>query len=158
MRSALEQEKWDLVLADHSMPQFNSGGALVLLQQSKIDIPFIIVSGNIGEEVAVEAMKSGAHDYIIKGNLARLIPAIQRELREASERRARKKAEETIRYLAYHDALTGLVNRSEFEIRLEELIADISNQDIEHALLYMDLDQFKVINDTCGHFGTIRWG
>jgi len=97
MSAALEQRKWDLVVADFSMPQFNALAALELLNQKGIDVPFIIVSGTIGEELAVKAMKNGARDYIMKGNLRRLVPAVERELSEAVQRRERKRAEEELR-------------------------------------------------------------
>jgi diguanylate cyclase (GGDEF)-like protein len=76
---------------------------------------------------------------------------VQRELREAERRRAHRRAQETIRHLAFHDALTGLVNRHEFEHRLHGALATARERGLEHALLYIDLDQFKLINDTCGH-------
>src|SRR2546425_1177722 len=97
MSAALDRESWDIVVADFSMPQFNALAALELLKKKAIDLPFIIVSGTIGEEVAVQAMKNGAQDYIMKGKLARLVPAIERELREAVERRERKRAERALR-------------------------------------------------------------
>jgi putative nucleotidyltransferase with HDIG domain len=97
MRSALQDHSWDIVISDHSVPQFNCTAALQLLKASGQDIPFIIVSGTIREETAVQAMKAGANDYIVKGRLARLEPAISRELAEASHRRARRDAEEALR-------------------------------------------------------------
>ena len=98
MEAALDEEVWDLVIADHSMPAFSSSAALELLKRKGfVDVPFIIVSGWIGENVAVEAMKAGAHDYIMKGNLARLNTAIERELREAKVRRERRRAEEELK-------------------------------------------------------------
>ena len=96
MQKALDREKWDIVISDYSMPQFSAPAALELLQRSEYDLPFILVSGTIGEDTAVAAMKSGAHDYIIKGKLARLVPAVERELREAQVRRERKRAQEQI--------------------------------------------------------------
>jgi signal transduction histidine kinase len=93
MRAALD-DPWDVIIADYSLPQFSGLAALTLLKSTGMDIPFIVVSGAIGEEVAVAAMKAGAHDYLMKGHLARLVPAIQRELREADERRRRRLAEE----------------------------------------------------------------
>ncbi len=93
MQRALEEGTWDVVVSDHSMPSFSSRGALRVLQSSGLDMPFIIVSGTISDEIAVEAMKSGAHDYVMKDNLARLGPAVERELREATVRRARRSAE-----------------------------------------------------------------
>ena len=151
MRRALATEGWDMVIADHSMPQFSSTAALAVLKESGRDIPFIIVSGSIGEDIAVEAMKSGAHDYVLKDNLARLIPAVDRELREAAVRHERHQAEALLRHQASHDALTGLINRSEFERRLEGALREARDLGRRHALCYLDLDQFKVVNDTCGH-------
>lgn len=97
MRAALVRQRWDLVLADYSLPRFSAPAALSLLQATGLDLPFIIVSGTVGEETAVAAMKSGAHDYLMKGNLTRLIPAIERELREAQVRRQRSQSEEELR-------------------------------------------------------------
>src|SRR5215467_11041508 len=84
MLSALNRQAWDLVTADHHMARFDAPGALRILHEAGVDIPFIVVSGNIGEELAVAMMKSGAHDYVPKDNLSRLVPAVQRELREAA--------------------------------------------------------------------------
>lgn len=97
MEQALKGAAWDVVLADYNMPEFNAPQALHLLQSLAIDVPFIIVSGGIGEDVAVAAMKAGAHDYIMKGNPARLLPAVERELREAEVRRGRREAEAQLR-------------------------------------------------------------
>jgi PAS domain S-box-containing protein len=98
MEAALDERTWDLVIADHSMPAFSSSAALELLKgKGFVDVPFIIVSGRIGEDAAVEAMKAGAHDYIMKNNLARLNSAIERELREAESRRERRWAQEALR-------------------------------------------------------------
>ena len=93
MQAALERQEWDIAIADYTLPAFSAPEALKLLQSQGLDIPFIIVSGTIGEEIAVAAMKAGAHDYIIKGNLTRLLPAVERELREAEERCKRRSAE-----------------------------------------------------------------
>jgi two-component system, cell cycle sensor histidine kinase and response regulator CckA len=90
MQTALAQETWDIVIADYTLPAFSAPDALKLLQSQCQDLPFIIVSGTIGEEVAVAAMKAGAHDYLIKGNLTRLVPAVERELREAAERQIQR--------------------------------------------------------------------
>src|SRR5882724_7951000 len=83
MRRSLQEHSWHLVISDFSMPHFDALGALETLKASGRDLPFIIVSGTIGEDVAVSAMKAGAHDYLLKGNLKKLIPVIQRELRDA---------------------------------------------------------------------------
>src|SRR5687767_10299012 len=87
MREALQSRKWDLVISDYVMPQFSGPAAMKLLHDSGYDIPIIIVSGHIGEDIAVSAMKSGANDYVMKDRLARLVPAVERELREAEVRR-----------------------------------------------------------------------
>src|SRR6266581_158591 len=96
MSAALDRQEWDLVVADFSMPRFNALAALELLKKKGLDLPFIIVSGTIGEELAVAAMKNGAKDYIMKGNLTRLPPAVDRELRDALDRRQRKRAEDEL--------------------------------------------------------------
>ncbi|MDO9558903.1 MAG: HD domain-containing protein, partial [Syntrophales bacterium] len=93
MNEALERQTWDIVISDYSMPHFNGLEALKLYKEKELDIPFIVVSGTIGEEIAAETMVSGAHDYVMKYNLPRLAPAIQRELRDAESRRERKRAE-----------------------------------------------------------------
>ncbi len=93
MLAALESSEWDIVLCDYAMPRFDALKALALLRQTGIDVPFIIISGTVGEEVAVEAMLSGAHDYLSKDNLVRLVPAIERELKEAQNRRGLRESE-----------------------------------------------------------------
>jgi PAS domain S-box-containing protein len=94
MKEALQRREWDVVISDYVMPKFSGLEALTTLKESGLDLPFIIVSGNIGEDIAVEAMRAGAHDYILKGNLKRLVPAVERELRDAETRRSRKRVEE----------------------------------------------------------------
>jgi diguanylate cyclase (GGDEF)-like protein/PAS domain S-box-containing protein len=283
MQRALDERDWQLIISDYAMPGFTGLEALQILRQHNQDIPFILVSGTAGEEIAVEAMRSGASDYIMKDNLTGLVPSIERELREASDRAERHRAQqalyqereralitlhsigdgvittdaggrvdymnpvaekvagwsyaeaqgyplqdvlplldETTRHpiespasvslrsgrvvalneqcvlvnrngeefhiedsaapiygpdkrvigavlvfhdvtlerrlarqmiwQATHDSLTGLANRNEFADRLAGLLGSMTgSEDREHALLYLDLDQFKVINDTCGH-------
>jgi len=92
-KAALESERWDLVIGDHSMPGFSGTAALALVRERGVDVPFICVSGTISEEQAVSAMKAGASDYFAKGQLARLVPAIERELREAKGRAALRASE-----------------------------------------------------------------
>ncbi|MEO6392881.1 MAG: PAS domain S-box protein [Pyrinomonadaceae bacterium] len=98
MRAALFSAQWDLILCDYSMPKFDALSALAVLRSSGFDIPLIIISGTIGEEVAVRAMVAGASDYLMKDSLARLVPAIERETQEAENRRAGKRAEEELRW------------------------------------------------------------
>jgi diguanylate cyclase (GGDEF)-like protein len=149
--AALDRQEWDIVIADYSMPHFNGMAALAILQSRGLDLPFIFVSGSIGEDTAVAAMKVGAHDYIMKGNLRRLIPAIDRELREAAVRREHRQYEARIQHLAYYDALTDLPNRTLFHNRLVQSIAIALRERRPLALLILDLDRFKEINDTLGH-------
>ncbi len=151
MRAELAAKAWHIVFSDFSMPHFNAFDALALLRQTGIDIPFIIVSGTIGEDRAVTAMKAGAHDYILKGNLKRLVPAVERELREARMRQERRQAEETIRRLAYTDPVTELPNRVRFREQVEEAVAAGLREQRPVALLLMDLERFKEVNDTLGH-------
>jgi PAS domain S-box-containing protein len=94
---ALDAHAWDLILCDYYMQDFNALEALQVFQEREIDIPFIVVSGAIGEEVGVNAVKGGADDYVMKGNLKRLVPAIERELRQAAIRREGKKGSEALK-------------------------------------------------------------
>jgi two-component system, cell cycle sensor histidine kinase and response regulator CckA len=97
MQAALDRQDWDIVIADYTLPRFSAPAALELLQHQQRDLPFIIVSGTIGEDPAVAAMRAGAHDYLLKDNLVRLLPAVARELREAQERQKRLDAEQALR-------------------------------------------------------------
>ena len=97
MVEALNHEKWEVILADYNLPEFSAPKALEVLRDTKLDIPFIIVSGGIGEDTAVAAMRAGANDYLMKGNLARLVPAVERELRDAAVRVSRRKAIKELR-------------------------------------------------------------
>ena len=119
MERALAQHTWDVVISDEAMPRFSAAAALGRLQARGLDLPFVIVSGTISEERAVAAMKAGAHDYFIKGNHSRLVPAIEREVREAAQRRAGREAEAALRR-----AEAGrLVQQAK-----EELIATVSHE------------------------------
>ncbi|HBC87743.1 MAG TPA: hypothetical protein DCZ94_12365 [Lentisphaeria bacterium] len=97
MEALLDGETWDVIISDFKMPNFSGLAALQLLQRKNLDIPFIIVSGTIGEETAVAVMKAGASDYIMKDNLSRLTSAVERELRESEIRKAHKKADEDLK-------------------------------------------------------------
>lgn len=98
--AALNCKTWDVVISDYVLPQFSGPDALQLLRKKEVDVPFIAVSGVYGEEAAVDMMKAGANDYIVKKNLSRLVPAIERELEVAQSHRARVRAETAMQFLA----------------------------------------------------------
>ncbi|MBI5746999.1 MAG: EAL domain-containing protein [Nitrospirae bacterium] len=125
MGMALDQQTWDIIISDYSMPNFNARAALEVLKARALDIPFIIVSGTIGEETAVAAMKAGANDYLMKGNLARLVPAIERELRDAEVRRGREKAEEAFK-----------ASESKFRNIAENALVGIYQSNLRGDILY----------------------
>lgn len=151
MAAALDAAPWDLVISDHNMPTFSAPHALRVLHSKGLDLPFIIVSGMIGEEAAVIAMKAGAQDYLVKGQLARLPAAIERELKDAEERRGRKSAERQIRFLAYFDPLTSLPNRTNFCEQLKHLLSVPLQAGREIAILGVKLDSLGEINNTLGY-------
>lgn len=151
MHAELNRKSWDIVFADFTMPRFNAFEALELLHEVGSDLPFVIVSGTIGEDRAVQAMKAGAHDYILKNNMKRLVAAVDRELREAKIRLERKQAESTIRHLAFYDPLTGLPNRTLFRNRAQQAIQAGVAEGRRMALLLLDLKRFKEVNATLGH-------
>lgn len=151
MAAALKNDAWDVVISDYWMPHFSGLDALAVLKQSGLDLPFILMSGTIGEDVAVAAMKAGAHDYVMKNNSERLVTAIERELREFHIRRERQQAEEWIRYVANYDDLTDLPNRHLFYDRLDKALIASPDEHQPLAVMLLDLDDFKEINDTLGH-------
>ncbi len=108
---ALDELRWDIVIADYRLPSWSGLAALKVMQEREIDLPIIIVSGTVGEDAAVEAMKAGAHDYVLKDNLVRLGPAVERELREAQVRRERRQALAELRELAARSTLLAEVSR-----------------------------------------------
>jgi two-component system, cell cycle sensor histidine kinase and response regulator CckA len=100
--------EWNVIISDYSMPHFNGTDALKLVRDRGLDVPFVFVSGTMGEETAVAALKNGAQDYLMKTNLNRLVPAVQRELREAEERRERQRLEQQIHRLQRFEAIGRL--------------------------------------------------
>src|SRR5271169_4622635 len=108
LKLSLAEEAWDIIISDHTMPGFSGTAALRIVQDRKLDTPFIFVSATIGEDTAVDAMRQGAHDYVMKGNLARLVPAIERELRDAEHRRNHKRTEQRMRQLEKFEAIGNL--------------------------------------------------
>lgn len=151
LTAALRRGMWDLTIADYSLPGLGPGDALRLLQRHGADMPFIFVSSTPGEEAAVDAMKAGAHNYVRKDALKRLVLAVRHELREAEARREERRHAQQVTHLAYHDALTDLPNRTLFHDRLAQSIRTARRDGTRVALLVVDLDGFKAINDTFGH-------
>ncbi len=151
LREALAAGGWDIVVSDYTMPEFGGLQALAIVRELEPELPFIIVSGNIGEDVAVGAMRAGAQDYLLKQNLARLAPAIARELDEAASRRRTREAEAALYQAAHHDGLTGLPNRSLMQERLQRALARQAHGGETLAVMLIDIDRFKTINDSLGH-------
>src|SRR5260221_11348749 len=115
MRAALSSQTFDAIISDYSMPEFDMPRALALLQETGLDLPFIIVSGTIGEETAVQALKSGADDFMSKGKLSRLIPALERARREAQVRRERRERERELEAIA---ALSSALRQAETRVQI----------------------------------------
>lgn len=146
IRQSLEQKKWDIVISDYSLPHLDAPHALEVLKSVGLDLPFIIISGTIGEESAVTALKAGAHDFIIKGKYARLGPAIERELREAAIRREQRRAEEELRekeQLLSEAQRIGHIGSWSFDIHNDSLqfsdemyrLLDVSPKEFQHNSL-----------------------
>ncbi|MBI4514574.1 MAG: GAF domain-containing protein [Deltaproteobacteria bacterium] len=125
MTRALAEGSWDVVISDYSLPQFSAPEALAVLHDSGLDLPFIIVSGAIGEETAVAAMKAGAHDYVAKDRIVRLLPAIERELRDAEVRRARRQVEQALHYRVEFERLLTTVSTHFINLQPSEIDAGL---------------------------------
>lgn len=148
--SAALAKSWDMVFSDYTMPAFNGQEALAMVRQLDPDIPFFFVSGTMGEDLAVEAMRLGAQDYFFKGNFSRLASAITREMRERTNRRAHREAQERLHYLANYDELTGLPNRALFTEHLFKSIETAKQSGRSFAVFILDLDRFRDVNDHLG--------
>jgi diguanylate cyclase (GGDEF)-like protein len=157
-RDALSSAAWEMVVCDHTLPGFNSSEALQIVRESELDVPFVILSGTIGEEAAVEALKAGARDVVVKSNLGRLGPVVDRVLHEAQTRRHEKQLEleraelqARLHHQAFHDALTGLPNRVLALDRAHQMLARARRHPMTVAALFIDVDGFKQVNDGFGH-------
>ncbi len=150
-RAALETGEFDLILSDNTLPRYDGLSALAWAREHRPELPFIFVSGTLGEEAAIESLKAGATDYVLKARLSRLVPATRRALQEAELRAERRRHAAQIHQLAFYDALTNLPNRALLEDRLH--MATTHAQRLGHAVavLFCDLDRFKEVNDTLGH-------
>ena len=127
MQEALANEAWDIIVADYSLPHFSAIGALETLKASGLDIPFLIVSGTIGEESAITALKAGAHDFLAKDKLARLAPAIEREIREAQIRRSHREAQSRYKLMVEQLPIIVYVNPVEDMERITYVSPQIQN-------------------------------
>jgi len=142
LRAALAEQPWDIVLCDYRLPQLDGLAALQIVREMAADLPVIIVSGAIGEDLAVDALKAGANDYVLKDRLGRLLPAIGRELREAEVRRQRRQAEEALREseerlrVAMQAARQGAweIDLATEEVAADQRVADIFGVDDAHPL------------------------
>ncbi|HEU5399454.1 MAG TPA: EAL domain-containing protein, partial [Gammaproteobacteria bacterium] len=149
VRKALKTGTWDLIVSDYSLPGFDGMRCLQLYRESGLDIPFLLMSGTVGEEIAVEAMKGGAHDYIMKDRLVRLVPAIKRELREAVARRERKSFMEQMEFIAYHDPVTRLPNQRLFLQEVEQAIRRCDSYPGRRLVIAIpEIAKFKEIRTT----------
>ena len=162
MQAALQRATWDVILSDFTMPSFSAAAALDLMHATGQDIPFLIISGTVGEEAAVTALKAGAHDFLVKGRLSRLIPSIDRALADVAARRERIRADAEVRRLqdemqrqrlrvfkatmtTVHDIVNNLLTGLQL-IRLEA-------EDRLPAELLTQLDQ--MIDDAAGKLRTL---
>jgi len=153
MQAALAERQWDLVITDHHMPGFDSVQAFETLRMSGQDAPLIIMSGTLPEQTGALAMRTGASDFIDKGNRARLVPVVERELRNSGMRRAKDSVERTLVHMTYHDVLTGLPNRQMTERLIEHHLTSSSSGKVKSALLFLDLDRFVHVNEALGYAG-----
>lgn len=141
----------DFILSDYSMPQFTARDALQLMKERGLDLPFIIVSGCIGEEMAVECMKAGAADYLLKDRLGRLGHAVTQALERKQLIEEKRQAEQKLFLETFHDSLTGLPNRALFMDRLERVFLQSRRQPGHvFALLHVNLDGFKMVHSGLG--------
>ncbi|MFO8143893.1 MAG: histidine kinase dimerization/phospho-acceptor domain-containing protein [Dehalococcoidales bacterium] len=169
MREALDEQSWDIVIADYSLPHFSAPAALVLLKEAGLDMPFIVVSGAIGEETAVAVMKLGANDYVMKNNLPRLIPAVERELRDADVRREHRLAEQRLRQAAQEwrttfDSIADWVSIHDRDFRITRLNRSCAAAFGKHPRELVGRTCYKLIHGTdepvkeCPHVKTMKTG
>lgn len=141
----------DVILSDFSMPQFTAQRALRVMKERGLDVPFIVVSGCIGEEMAVQCIKDGAADYLLKDRLGRLAPAVSQAVERKRLREEKKAIEERLFHESFHDALTGLPNRALFVERVARALAR-NKRDSNHtfSILMIQFDGFTAVQDNLG--------
>jgi len=125
MKKALEEESWDVIISDYNLPHFDAPQALAVMKEQGYDLPFIIVSGTTSEENAVAALKAGAHDFVIKGRLARLVPAIQREIQDTITRREHRQRSRELEAIA---SISMILRKAQ---TLDEMLSRLLNQTLE---------------------------
>jgi two-component system, NarL family, sensor histidine kinase UhpB len=141
MRAALEQTEWDIIISDYTMPRFSGLSALRVAQAMRPDVPFVIISGNVGEDVAVEAVRAGANDYLLKGNLRRLNSAVERELRDADGRRTRRRIEDALR---------------DSELRFRTLVSNMPGVVFQMTLMPDGAFEFPYVSEGCYQLFGVR--
>jgi diguanylate cyclase (GGDEF)-like protein len=149
----LQLKTWDVILAEHTSPQFDCLAALQALRKQDAITPFIIISDTLNEDAAVTGMKNDANDYVLKNNLKRLMPAIERELKEARAKRAFTAIKTQLTFLETHDSLTGLANQTTLTKALKSIMPIMKGRQAFVAVVFLDIDRFKLINDVAGRPG-----
>lgn len=152
LATALTSQRWDLAIADYSMPRFNGVAALALVREHDADLPLIFVSGTIGEEEVVAAMRTGAQDYVRKGDLGRLVPTVERQLQEAAGRLPRPHVAAHLVHLAYHDPLTELPNRVLLHDRLRQAALASQRTRKPFAVMVLEIGGMDAIVDAHGRY------
>lgn len=148
LRSALRTRIWDMVICDHSMPSFDSKAALEIVRSSGVDLPFVIYSGHYSESQGVEAMQLGARDFVEKGNPARILPVVRRELSTIHLKREKEFAEQRAEEVSRYDSLTRLPNRLFMRELCDQALDEARNAGKKIVLIYVDLDRFMRINES----------
>ena len=145
LRRALADTTWDIILCDYKLPSFSAPDALKILQDNKLDIPFIVVSGTIGEETAVEVMKAGAHDYLMKDKLTRLTAAVEREIRECRLRKTKKATENLLK--KSEDNFRHSLDESPLGVRIigSDGQTMYANQELLNIYGYESLEEFNAV-------------
>jgi len=143
---AIADQTFDFIISDLTLPDAHGLDALRRLQPLAPNTPFIVITGIDDEDLAVQAVQHGAQDYLVKGQIDALL--LRRTLRHARER---KQASNRLRDQTRHDPLTGVANRAALRERIETTLARARRRGVEFAVMFIDLDRFKAVNDTCGH-------